>query len=98
MDGVGCEVEQMFCFIWRRFPFTVAIDLVRCFLTMSADSPSQVVKISALIASIQVEGTRLNAALWRYATISHFFLYFYTLFAINNGGDGHGGFGKRFCS
>ena len=43
--------------------------------------PGQVVKNPAFMASIQVDGMGLKAALWRYVTMSRFLLSSYTLFA-----------------
>ena len=67
-------VDRMFERVARRWPFVVASDLRRCFLTRSAVRPGQVVKKPALMAAIQVEGTGLKAALCRYVTMSRFLL------------------------
>ena len=50
-------VDRMFERVARRWPFVVASDLRRCFLTRSAVRPGQVVKKPALMAAIQVKGT-----------------------------------------
>ena len=37
-------VDHIFCWIWRKWPFTVASNFGKCFLTRSAVRPDQVVK------------------------------------------------------
>ena len=46
-------------------PLTVDVYFSRCFFTNWAVKPGQVLKNPALIASIRVDRTGLNAALWR---------------------------------
>lgn len=86
-DGGGRDfVERMFIFFLRICPFAVAIDLGRCLRTRSEVRPGQVVKNPASMATIQVEGTGLKAAWWRYTTKSRSVFWVYALLACSGSG------------
>ena len=74
-------INWMFCFICLRCPLMVEVKLGRCFRTMLAVNPGQVVKNPAVIALIKVNGTGLYAAMCRYITMSFFLFSLYTLLA-----------------
>ena len=63
--GVVFLVERMRCLDSRIWPLLVGSDLGRCLRTRSVVRLGQVVKQPASMASHQVEGTGLNAALCR---------------------------------
>ena len=86
-DGGGSDfVERMFIFFLRICPFAVAIDLGRCLHTRSEVRPGQVVNNPASMATIQVEGTGLKAAWWRYTSKSRSVFWVYVLLACSGSG------------